>query len=41
MRRKGLVHVKGYYTRAKVFGYMMIAVGIFSILYYLFQDYFN
>ncbi len=41
MRRKGLVHMKGYYTRAKVFGYMMMAIAAFSVLYYLFQGYFN
>lgn len=30
--------MKSYYTRAKVFGYMMIAIAIFSVLYYMVKD---
>jgi hypothetical protein len=33
--------VRGYYTRAKVFGYLMLAVGIGYLLYYLLGDYFK
>jgi len=35
------MHIKGYYTRAKVFGYLVMAVGVFIVLYYFFQDYLN
>jgi hypothetical protein len=33
--------VSGYYTRAKVFGYLMLGVGVAYLLYYLLGDYFK
>lgn len=33
--------IKGYYTRAKVFGYLLLAMSVFAMLYYLFQDFLN
>jgi hypothetical protein len=33
--------IRGYYARAKVFGYLMLAVGVGYLLYYLFREYFN
>jgi len=35
------MHIKGYYTRAKIFGYLVIAIVVFIVLYYFFQDYLN
>lgn len=35
------MHIKGYYIRAKVFGYLIAAMAVFALLYYLFQDYLN
>lgn len=31
--------IRGYYARAKMFGYLMLAVAVFALLYYLLQDY--
>ena len=33
--------LKSYYTRAKVFGYMMIAVAVGTLIYYFFPELFN
>jgi hypothetical protein len=33
--------IKGYYTRAKVFGYLMLVVGIGYLIYYFFGNYFK
>jgi hypothetical protein len=35
------MHIKGYYIRAKVFGYLVAALGVCILLYYFFQDYLN
>jgi len=32
--------VKGYFQRAKVFGYLLLAAGLATIIYYFYQ-YFN
>jgi len=37
---KSMMPIKGYYTRAKVFMYMAIAVGIAVLGYYGFQTFF-
>jgi hypothetical protein len=41
LKKKGLMPIRGYYTRAKVFGYLMIAVAIGYILFYILREYFN
>jgi hypothetical protein len=38
---KGLPSVKGFYMRARIFGYAMIGVAITLLIYYLFQDLFS
>jgi hypothetical protein len=41
VRRKGFTSIKSYYTRAKVFGYLMVLVAIAAIIYYLFPGLFK
>ncbi len=36
-KNKGLAQVRGYFERAKVFGYIVLAIVIFAILYYGYQ----
>jgi hypothetical protein len=36
-KKKGMIPVKGYFERAKVFGYLVIAMLVFAILYYLYR----
>jgi len=40
-KNKGLIPVKGYFMRAKVFGYLVIALIVFAILYYSYQALFG
>lgn len=40
-RNKGLIPVKGYFERAKVFGYLVITMLIFAVLYYSYQALFD
>ncbi|HEX8061539.1 MAG TPA: hypothetical protein VF473_11420 [Cyclobacteriaceae bacterium] len=35
-RRGGFMSPKGYYVRAKVFGYLMVVVAVALLFYYLF-----
>ncbi|MEK6782089.1 MAG: hypothetical protein AABY93_10300 [Bacteroidota bacterium] len=37
-KNKGTIPVKGYFTRAKVFGYLVLAMIIFAILYYSYKS---
>jgi hypothetical protein len=37
-KNKGLMPLKGYYTRARVFAYLVLATGVAYLLYHLFQD---
>ncbi len=30
--------VKGYYTRARVFGYLMLTIAVLYLLYYLYRE---
>jgi len=36
-KNRSIMPVKGYYQRAKVFGYLIIAVALATLIYYLFQ----
>lgn len=36
-KNKGMIPVRGYFVRAKVFGYLVLAMIIFAILYYSYQ----
>ncbi|MBN8652215.1 MAG: hypothetical protein J0L67_12345 [Cytophagales bacterium] len=36
-KKKSLMPVKGYYERARMFGYIALLVGLAVIAYYLFQ----
>ena len=40
-RNKSIMPVKGYYTRAKVFGYAMLVVAILYLTYTLIQRYWS
>jgi len=33
--------VRGYYARARVFGYIMITAGALYLLYYIYKEYFS
>jgi hypothetical protein len=37
VQKKGLTPVRGYFVRAKVFGFMIMAVVVFAILYYFYE----
>ena len=36
---KKSITLRGYYTRAKVFGYIMLAVGTGYLVFYLYKQY--
>lgn len=36
-KNKGSIPVKGYFARAKVFGYIVLATIIFAVLYYAYK----
>ena len=36
-KNKGMVSVRGYFERAKMFGLIVIAVLVFEIFYYLYK----
>jgi inner membrane protein involved in colicin E2 resistance len=36
-KKKGIMPVKGYYERARMFGYIALLVGLGVMAYYIFQ----
>lgn len=40
-RHKDAMSTKGYFRRAKIFGYMMLVVGVGYLLYYLYMQFFG
>jgi hypothetical protein len=38
-KQKSIMPVKGYFERAKAFGYLMIVIAAISLLVYLYQRY--
>jgi hypothetical protein len=36
-KHRGVMPVKGYYTRARVFGYLMLSMAILYLVYYIFK----
>lgn len=38
-KHRGDIHIKGYYQRAKVFGYLILASIIGFLIFYLFQHF--
>jgi hypothetical protein len=36
---KGFAPLKGYFVRAKVFGFIVVAIVIFAILYYVYNSF--
>lgn len=38
-KNKGVISVRGYYERAKMFGLIVMAVLVFEALYYLYKSF--